>query len=62
LKPRAGLAAVKAWPGNTEARGTCVATASLDDGCARRGQCIAVGTKKPPGRTKKLTEELAAMP
>jgi hypothetical protein len=30
------LAAVKAWPGSGSVCGECVATASLDGGCARR--------------------------
>ena len=61
-KPRAVLAAVKAWPGGGGACGPRTATASLDRGCARRSGTIVVGTKKRRGRTKKLTMELAAMP
>ena len=34
-KPRAGLAAVKAWPGDDRACGSRTATASLDGGCTR---------------------------
>jgi hypothetical protein len=54
-KPRAVLAAVKAWPMEAVACGTRVATASLDCGCARRFGEFEVGTKKRLGRTKKLT-------
>ena len=54
-KPRAVLAAVKAWPANAIACGTRATTASLDCGCARRFGKIEVGTKKRLGRTKKLT-------
>ena len=46
IQPRAGLAAVKAWPGNRGACGSHDATASLDCGCARRSRRIMVGTEK----------------
>jgi hypothetical protein len=55
-KPRAVLAAVKAWPGNLLVCGNVTATASLDGGCARRFGRFEVGTKKRLGRTKKLTK------
>jgi hypothetical protein len=55
-KPRAVLAAVKAWPIEAVACGTRVATASLDCGCAPRFGEFEVGTKKRLGRTKKLTK------
>ena len=53
-KPRAVLAAVKAWPGNLLVCGTITATASLDCGCARRLGKFEVGTEKRLSRTKKL--------
>ena len=59
IKRRAGLAAVKAWPGDGGACGTRAATASLDRGCARRFRRIEVGTKKRP-RSNKETEMLMA--
>jgi hypothetical protein len=55
-KPRAVLAAVKAWPIKAVACGIRAATASLDCGCARRVGQFEVGTKKRLGRTKKLTK------
>ena len=53
-KPRAVLAAVKAWPGNLRVCGSITATASLDCGCARRLGKFEVGTEKRLSRTKKL--------
>src|SRR5260370_28272684 len=66
-KPRAVLAVVKAWPGESGASRTSTVTASLDGGCARRSGWIAVGTEKRLSRTKKLLscltmEELVARP
>ena len=46
IQPRAVLATVKAWPGEGGACRKRRATASLDDGCARRCCRIKVGTKK----------------
>jgi len=48
------LAVVKAWPGKAGVCGEGAATASRDDGCARRPAPAQVGMKKrPSGRTKK---------
>jgi len=53
-KPRAVLAAVKAWPGNLLVCGSISATASLDCSCARRLGKFEVGTEKRLSRTEKL--------
>ena len=53
IKSRAGLAAVKAWPGYNA---PCVAStvpASLDRGCARRSAKLWSGRRNILGRTKK---------
>jgi hypothetical protein len=54
IKGRAGLAAVKAWPGHDAARGASAVPASLDRGCARRSAEWWSGQRNALGRTKKL--------
>ncbi len=66
IKRRAGLAAVKAWPGYDAACRARAVPASLDRGCARRSTGSRSGRRNALGRTKKLKrplpEEFAAMP
>lgn len=53
IKSRAGLAAVKAWPGYNAPCGTSTVPASLDRGCARRSAKLWSGRRNVLGRTKK---------
>jgi len=66
IKCRAGLAAVKAWPGYDEPAAPAQCRPSLDRGCARRSTGSRSGRRNALGRTKKLKrplpKEFAAMP
>src|SRR6185312_1975888 len=53
IKSRAGLAAVKAWPGYNAPCGASIVPASLDRGCARRSAKLWSGRRNVLGRTKK---------